>query len=1018
MTALAQLRAMEVATLRRYCQPLEDLTVTEWSDRERVLPESSTSPGRFRSDVVPYARRWMDLMADPAQTMIVLCWGSQLIKALDCETPIPTPNGWTTMGALREGDVVFGADGQPTAVIAATEVRYERPCYAVDFDSGETIVADESHLWRVISRHRIDGGDHPRRQGWSAPLRTVDLIGRRSRRIPVTSALQLPDVTLPLPAYVLGAWLGDGHTESPRITADARDGVIEQVLAEWPRAIIRDLGGDRRTILLSPRRSASMTCGRGHGKRRYGDEVQCPTCTGLRQRANRSGTSLAPVPRATPGAASAALESLGVVGRKHIPVQYLRASEPQRWALLQGLMDTDGTCTRSGYCQYTSTLEVLARDVAELLCTLGLKPLVREGSAVLNGRRIGPKWVVGFTAYSDQPVFRLARKQGRLKDRDAVNARPSESGARSVRAVRPVSSRPVRCIQVAAADGMFLAGRQMIPTHNSTILENAMAYRICRQPSPMMLVRPKTEDAEWWMKKRFVPMVRQTPALAERVQLKRSTNAEENSATLRMKSFGGGFLLAAAATSAAELASWSVPFLAMDEVDRFEPLPAEGHPVEIALIRQSAAEVRTAVLTSTPGLADTSVIWPYLEAGTFERCHVPCPHCGHMQHLIWGGPNEPTGFKWASGKPEGAQYLCIACAALIDYSELPGMLAAHEWVPSNPEGTYPSSHLPGWYSPFAGSSWGQLATEFVKAKGKSLSLQVFVNTRKAECWSETVSRVDTNELEGRLEPMEFGKVPEGVGLVTLGVDGQKRYLQWEAWGWGAGLESWLIASGIIEGNTETEPGTPGGPWEELDRLWNAGFTHVNGRPVPVRRTFIDSGFATSQVYRYAKRRASRQVYPCKGVGGEGPFVARPSVQGRDRTLLYAVRVDKGKDEFLRNQIQENTVGPGYVHLPDWISPEELGGLVSEVRKRKPGPHGKISYVWIPKKGAPPNEPLDCRIYARAALEAEGMRVIAHLGAMAAELAKPPTDAETTERASEAAPPRPRPSARRNYVSEW
>lgn len=552
----------------------------------------------------------------------------------------------------------------------------------------------------------------------------------------------------------------------------------------------------------------------------------------------------------------------------------------------------------------------------------------------------------------------------------------------------------------------------------STILENAMAYRICRQPSPMMIVRPKTEDAENWMKKRFVPMVRQTPELAKRVQLKRSTNTEENSATLRMKSFGGGFMMAAAATSASELASWSVPFLELDEVDRFEPLPAEGHPVEIALIRQSASEVRMAALTSTPGLADTSVIWPYLEDGTFERCHVPCPHCGHMQPLVWGGPNEPTGFKWASGKPEGAQYLCVACAALIDYKELPRMLAGHEWVPTNPEGAYPSSHLPGWYSPFAGSSWGQLATEFVKAKGKSLSLQVFVNTRKAECWTEVVSQVDSNELTSRLEPLEFGKVPEGVGLVTMGVDGQKRYMQWAAWGWGAGLESWLIASGIIEGGTDTEPGTPGGPWEELDRIWAQGFTHVNGRPVPVRRMFIDSGFATSQCYRYARRRAQRNVFACKGVGGEGPFVARPSVQGRDRTLLYAIRVDKGKDEFLRSQILENTVGPGFVHLPEWATPEELGGMVSEARKRKPGPHGKISYIWAPKKGAPPNEPLDCRIYARGALETEGMRVIANLGAMAADLAKPFTAAEASPVPDDPTARPKSPPRRSNWVSEW
>lgn len=549
----------------------------------------------------------------------------------------------------------------------------------------------------------------------------------------------------------------------------------------------------------------------------------------------------------------------------------------------------------------------------------------------------------------------------------------------------------------------------------STILENALAYRICRMPSPMMLVRPKIEDAENWMKKRFVPMVRQTAALASRVILKRSTNAEENSATLRMKSFPGGFFMAASATSASEIASWSADFMELDEVDRMDPIPAEGHPVEIALIRQSAAEVRTAALTSTPGRADSSTIWPYLEGGTFERYFVPCPHCDHMQVLVWGGPNEPTGFKWPQGKPREVQYLCEECTGLIDYVDLTDMLANGEWRPTNPEGTYPSSHLPGWYSPFAGSNWAQLAEEFEKAHDKPLALQVFVNTRKAETWSETVAKVEVSELEGRLDPeLEQGKVPVGVGVVTLFCDVQKPYLFWSAWGWGVGLESWWIDAGICEGDPEVEPGAPGSPWNALDKVLKDGWPHVNGKQVTARRSFVDSGYATSKVYRYTKRRAAWQVFASKGVGGEGPFVGKATVQGQDRVPLYAIRVDKGKDEFLRSQILERTIGPGFVHLPAWLSPEQLGGLVSEERRRRPGPRGKIWYEWVAKKGAPPNEPLDCRIGARAALESLGQRTIAGLAELAAELALPP-DPEPETPAGDS-PPRSRPGS--NWVSNW
>src|SRR5947209_4999009 len=70
-------------------------------------------------------------------------------KALALETPVPTPDGWTTMGQLRPGDWVFDIEGHPTPIIAASEVMLQRPCRAVDFSDGTTVVADADHLWQV-----------------------------------------------------------------------------------------------------------------------------------------------------------------------------------------------------------------------------------------------------------------------------------------------------------------------------------------------------------------------------------------------------------------------------------------------------------------------------------------------------------------------------------------------------------------------------------------------------------------------------------------------------------------------------------------------------------------------------------------------------------------------------------------------------------------------------------------------------------------------------------------------------
>jgi replicative DNA helicase len=84
--------------------------------------------------------------------MIVVAARPAMGKALALDTPLPTPAGWTTMGEVQVGDHLIGADGQPTRVVAATEVMHGRPCYEVEFSGGDVIVADENHQWLTWSQ--------------------------------------------------------------------------------------------------------------------------------------------------------------------------------------------------------------------------------------------------------------------------------------------------------------------------------------------------------------------------------------------------------------------------------------------------------------------------------------------------------------------------------------------------------------------------------------------------------------------------------------------------------------------------------------------------------------------------------------------------------------------------------------------------------------------------------------------------------------------------------------------------
>jgi hypothetical protein len=82
----------------------------------------------------------------------------QIGKALALDTPIPTPSGWTTMGELKDGDIVYDENGNPCNVLHAHDIMYDRDCYEVEFDCGEKIIADGGHLWFTQSRTERNRG--------------------------------------------------------------------------------------------------------------------------------------------------------------------------------------------------------------------------------------------------------------------------------------------------------------------------------------------------------------------------------------------------------------------------------------------------------------------------------------------------------------------------------------------------------------------------------------------------------------------------------------------------------------------------------------------------------------------------------------------------------------------------------------------------------------------------------------------------------------------------------------------
>jgi replicative DNA helicase len=158
------------------------------------------------------------------------------------------------------------------------------------------------------------------------------------------------------------------------------------------------------------------------------------------------------------------LGRIGVLTTKHIPTQYLRASQEQRRALLAGLLDSAATVSPTGAVQITVTDAQLARNVYELVVSLGYRG--RFTTRSLNGPTTPARAYTTSFSPADNP-FRLERKRLAFKTR-ATQHTP-QTGSRFIVDVRPIASVPVRCVEVDNAAHLYLAGLSMIPTHNSTL---------------------------------------------------------------------------------------------------------------------------------------------------------------------------------------------------------------------------------------------------------------------------------------------------------------------------------------------------------------------------------------------------------------------------------------------------------------------------------------------------------------------------------------------------------------------
>lgn len=499
---------------------------------------------------------------------------------------------------------------------------------------------------------------------------------------------------------------------------------------------------------------------------------------------------------------------------------------------------------------------------------------------------------------------------------------------------------------------VLMAGAQVGKTECGL---NWVGFVIHHAPGPMLLVEPSLEMMKRVSKQRIDALIEATPPLAERV---RDPRSRDSGNTLLMKDFPGGVLVMTGANSAVGLRSMPVRYLFLDEVDAYPgDVENEGDPVELAIQRTVTFRRRKIYLCSTPTLKGLSRIERAYHESDRRIYEVPCDACGRFSQILW------RDIVWSQERPEAAAWRCPYCETLHSEWRKPALLAAGRWrATAEGDGRTVGFHLSSLYSPWL--SWGEIVRDFLAAKDDPARLKVWVNTRLAETWEDRFDDgIDPTSLIQRREEYGVDPLPEGVAVITAGVDVQADRLELEIVGWGRDEESWSLDYRVLWG----DPSAPQ-VWRLLDELLARQYRHPVFSALSIEATCIDSGgHHTLAVYDYCRDRQRRRIFAIKGRAGAIPiWPRRPGRANKGRVPLFTVGVDSAK-ETIYARLAVTPPGPGTMHFPldrDVVYFEQLTAERCVTRYVKGFPKRE----WIKDPGRR-NESLDCRVYAYAALHA-------------------------------------------------
>lgn len=516
----------------------------------------------------------------------------------------------------------------------------------------------------------------------------------------------------------------------------------------------------------------------------------------------------------------------------------------------------------------------------------------------------------------------------------------------------------------------------------SELENNIIGYIIVEDPGSILYIHPTTIDAKEYSKLRIAPMIRDCPTLRRKVAAPKSRDSGN---TLLQKTYPGGILTMCGSTEAHALASKPIRYVLGDERDRWATSAGnEGDPWELAMARQTTFYNAKAVEVSTPTIKNASAIEASYGEGTMERWKSRCPHCGQYHEIQW----EHIRYDYEESvvnhkkvyKVKSVWYNCPGCGCISDEATM--KRAPARWEADNPA-AYAQGVRSFWLNAFVSqwASWSSIVLKYLNAIGNTRKLQVVYNTCFGLLWEDRGDLEDEDSLMGRRDVEAYGlqeggtpiELPDGVLVLTAGVDTQDNRMEYEVVGHGHFGETWGIEKGIVMGRPDDDE-----TWAKLDEvLFNRVFRFADGLGLPVSLTFVDQGGHFSGEVRLACHdRIRKKVFAIMGSKNhDAPYTKPPKEQKimiQEQYIgtcwMYEIGVDAGKQRIMDN-LRVQTPGPNYCHFPrrDDYGSSYFAGLLSE--RLEYDASKKQPWVWKKIPGHERNEALDCRNYAMAAFKA-------------------------------------------------